>query len=92
VGARDLRRYEIHYVKGRQKKVVLIRRETMTEMTAWLIASLYEGAFLIELTALKSLDQAKEVASRRTIKKVRWNIAPKSVEKDRNFGGLDYLP
>jgi cell division septation protein DedD len=64
----------------------------MTELTAWLIASLYEGAFLVELTALENLDQAKEVASRRTIKKVRWNIAPKSVEKDRNFGGLDYLP
>lgn len=87
-----LKKYEVHYMQGQSKKVVSIHRKTMSELSAWLIASLYEGAFLEELTSLKTLEQAKRVADRRNIKSVRWNIATTLINRDRTIDALKYLP
>lgn len=68
-------KYEIHYVKHGQKKVVVTNRSGMTWLEAWKAALLIDGACVGATVGLRCVEEAITRAGESGISKVRWNKA-----------------
>ncbi|WP_338585893.1 hypothetical protein [Pseudomonas sp. MAG733B] len=72
-------RYEIHFVAGGFKKVIIIEGSSMSDLEAWKAALLHHGECAGSTFNIRYIADAIEKASRRDIRKVRWNKASHTI-------------
>ncbi|MGY2185520.1 hypothetical protein D3C81_478760 [compost metagenome] len=72
-------RYEIHFVAGGFKKVIIIERSSMSDLEAWKAALLHHGECAGSTFNIRYIADAIEKASGRDIRKVRWNKASHTI-------------
>ncbi|MHC8287234.1 DUF6555 family protein [Pseudomonas sp. XS1P51] len=78
--------YEIHFVVGGYKKVIIIKRSSMCDLEAWKAALLHHGECAGTTFSIRYISDAVERAEDRGIQKVRWNKATHTVtwsERDK---------
>jgi hypothetical protein len=68
-------RYEIHFVAGGCKNVIIIKRSAMCDLEAWKAALLHHGECAGTTFSLRHICDAMKKAQERGIHKVRWNKA-----------------
>jgi hypothetical protein len=72
-------RYEIHFVAGGFKKVIIIERSSMSDLEAWKAALLHHGECAGATFNIRLIADAIAIATDRAIKKVRWNKATHTI-------------
>lgn len=73
-----LNRYEIHFMHHGVKKVVVCSAAGMTDIDAWMQATLASNISASALPHARFLSLTITAAENQGVTKVRWNLSPKA--------------